>query len=726
MRRTLVVARFGGGKMTTDNSSLRDDTIAAIRQRIAASRTKREDTRQLVADGRWRLAEPDLTRTIAYTQRIDQKAGHAEAQVGTNDFQPAAFLAEGAWAMRSVARVALNTRRESRTGTGFLISGDLFLTNQHVINDEGEAEFAEIVFDDEFDEKGRVRPQTAFRLDPATFFLSSDEAEFDYALIAVGERVRGAGNLSEYGFAALSRTPDRHQLGIYANIIQHPEGQRKHVVLRNNLIVARDEDDGRLLYETDTLKGSSGAPVYNDFWDVIALHHYGEVETGVKPGDGAKPRLVNEGIRISSIYDDLSARMDGLSGRRRDLLGAALVLWKADVPSEKELSRLPAKPLGDKQQPESVSVQRDSLNTEEAKGMSVPGSAAKIVLPLEVTIRVGSAAEDTRAAVSTSSERDLSAVPRSHAEAKRIDRDYSNRPGFKADFVPGLKIKLGGITKPLKESIAPLLENRRGRATGELVYENFSVVMHRDRRIAMVTATNIEGESYIAIDRDTGLPATDQPKREGDSWYKDTRIDESLTLTDDFYGEWSHYFDRGHLTRRNDPTWGPNARRANYDTFHFTNCSPQHWQFNQSIRFWQGIERYILEQGLWETGLNKRLAVLQGPLYDAPQPQYADDVHIPNAFWKIVAWKGRKGLKTVALVADQTRLLPVKRPKSTPRPDKDARADVQEFRSTVEDIAKRSGLDFSGLAAHDTAAGDLPKVGEARELISSFEQFNVR
>ncbi len=707
--------------MAGETSGLRPDTIQAIKRRIAATREKRSDLRELVADGKWLEAEPDPTRAIAYTQRVDRKAGHAEA----NDFQPAAFLTEGARAMKAVARVAVESALESQTGTGFLISPRLFLTNQHVIHDESVAYDTQIIFDDELDDTGKPRAVTKFRLDPDSFFLSSDEKELDYALVAVGERVQGTGALSDFGYAAMSMTPDRHRLGTYANIVQHPNGQRKSLVLRNNLIVERDEDDGVLLYETDTLKGSSGAPVFNDLWDVIALHHYGEVENPASAKDASKPRLVNEGIRISSIYGDLSSKMDGLSGQRRALLGDALVLWKDDVPVEKELSPFPTRHDG-----VDVAGAMEALSTRVFRSqedeMDHSDEEATIVVPLEVTLRVGEVRKGSALIDADPTERTLTTAPRAKAEAARIDRDYSTRGGFQSDFVPGIELSLQEIVAPVKGTIAPTRAAIKGHFKGELPYENFSVVMHDTRRIAILTATNIDGESYIAINRETGLPTEIQPSREGDTWYKDTRIDEDYTLTNDFYGEWSTYFDRGHLTRRNDPTWGPNARRANYDTFHFTNAAPQHWKFNQTIEFWQGIERYVLEQGLWETGLKRRLAVLQGPLFDAPVPQYADDVLIPNAFWKIIVWNGVSGLKAVGLVADQTRVLPIKRPKSHRRPDQNERADVQEFRSSIEDISKRSGLDFSALVPHDTAGADLPKVGEARELITNFEQFRVR
>jgi endonuclease G, mitochondrial len=41
---------------------------------------------------------------------------------------------------------------------------------------------------------------------------------------------------------------------------------------------------------------------------------------------------------------------------------------------------------------------------------------------------------------------------------------------------------------------------------------------------------------------------------EGETWYKDPRISEAFFIDQTFYSGWSHYFDRGHLTRRTDPT----------------------------------------------------------------------------------------------------------------------------------------------------------------------------
>ena len=56
--------------------------------------------------------------------------------------------------------------------------------------------------------------------------------------------------------------------------------------------------------------------------------------------------------------------------------------------------------------------------------------------------------------------------------------------------------------------------------------------------------------------------------------------------------------DRGHLVRRLDPAWGESkalAKIANDDTFHFTNCTPQHENFNQSrlAGLWGQLENAV-------------------------------------------------------------------------------------------------------------------------------------
>ena len=179
---------------------------------------------------------------------------------------------------------------------------------------------------------------------------------------------------------------------------------------------------------------------------------------------------------------------------------------------------------------------------------------------------------------------------------------------------------------------------------------------NRGKRIAIFTATNIDGRTYLTVDRATGKVTNES---EGEKWFNDPRVPASAFLDQSFYGDWSRYFDRGHLTRRTDPTWGTAeaAERANADTFHFTNCSPQHFRFNESAKFWQGVERFVLENRLRADDDRKPMSVFQGPIFNSHIDRWADNVQIPSSFWKIVVWKGADKLKAVGLVVDQLPLL---------------------------------------------------------------------
>ena len=82
------------------------------------------------------------------------------------------------------------------------------------------------------------------------------------------------------------------------------------IAIRNNILEYRT--DQTLLYETDTDQGSSGSPVFSDNWELVALHHYGEPYLQKMDDQGrAIPTNVNEGVRISAIYDDLTKRLSG-------------------------------------------------------------------------------------------------------------------------------------------------------------------------------------------------------------------------------------------------------------------------------------------------------------------------------------------------------------------------------------------------------------------------------
>ncbi|HMG45330.1 MAG TPA: DNA/RNA non-specific endonuclease [Acidimicrobiales bacterium] len=633
------------------------DATAAARGRV----------RELVRTGRWMEAEPDTERLAGYVQRHVATAAPAGAEAiqgDTSELQAVRFLPLGSRVRRAVGYVEVTTPTSATMGSGFLVSPRVFLTNAHVIGDADTATGAVVAFDRELDETGRPRPVTTYLLAPEALALFSDDDALDYALIAVGARTSGEAMLADLGFCPLSDRPDKHVIGMPVNIVQHPRGWPKMVAVRNNFLAFRT--DATLLYETDTDEGSSGSPVFNDDWEVVALHHWGQPHLDTDDDEGKPfPVTVNEGIRISAIHRDLAARLD-----RDDL-----------SPTARELL---TEVLG-------------------ASALSLAGATGGVPV------------------LSAPRPKVLSRGP----EAVKVDQDYTNREGYDPGFIDDRQVPLPAVvTDALAVQLAPLRADLPDAAGGELRYEHFSLKLNKATRLAIFTATNIDGPTYLAVDRATG-----QVGSEGDTWFKDNRVSNSYFLDQTFYSEWSHLFDRGHLTRRTDPTWGTeaDAERANADTFHFTNCSPQHFRFNQTARYWQGIERYVLENGVLATGRDERLCVFQGPLFDDTIDRWADDVQIPSSFWKIVVWEGAAELRAVGMVVDQLALLDETRrfvglPKDLPA------VDVQHWRVAIPVIESRTGLDF-GSAVRDAdtiARPDQPAVGaEAAHRITTYADIQL-
>ncbi|MFV8054578.1 DNA/RNA non-specific endonuclease [Mycobacterium sp. 48b] len=210
-------------------------------------------------------------------------------------------------------------------GTGVMVSPRLFMTNNHVIADAQSAASTSIQFNYQLDIDDVPAAVTEFRLDPATFFWTSHENELDVSLIAVGPRTAGGANLPDFGWSAMSSARDKHAEGDHVTIIEHPDADYKQIALRENRVIGRGKKGATLYYAADTLHGSSGSPVFNDQFVLVALHHAGGGHNDTELENGQPvPDDCNEGIRISAIVDALRARHDQLPAGPRDLLAEAL------------------------------------------------------------------------------------------------------------------------------------------------------------------------------------------------------------------------------------------------------------------------------------------------------------------------------------------------------------------------------------------------------------------
>src|SRR6267378_1263383 len=105
--------------------------------------------------------------------------------------------------------------------------------------------------------------------------------------------------------------------------------------------------------------------------------------------------------------------------------------------------------------------------------------------------------------------------------------------------------------------------------------------------------------------------------------------------------------------RRGGPTAAA-AKTANDDTFHFTNCTPQHHDFNAGQTLWAGLEDYILDHA---DNLKFRVSVFSGPVFAADDDQYRG-TQLPRQFWKVVAMIKQAGdLSATAYLLSQEQLI---------------------------------------------------------------------
>ena len=521
--------------------------------------------------------------------RTSAEAGGPEAIWGqTIDFVGVAFFERGRRAANSVARVAYRNGRG--LGSGLMVTPRLFLTNNHVIPSPQAALELAAEFDFELDVRDNPLGKSSFAFDPNTLFLTDPVEGLDFTLIAVGEKIGGPRALASYGYSPISDASNKHAIGEVVNIIQHPQARYKEVVLRENRLVARGNE--ALHYVADTEPGSSGSPVFNNDWQAIALHHWGGPFRGlIDDKDQRVPREVNEGIRISAIVTAVRTRRANLTDRQRSLIEESLQIW--DTVAPQEITREPPGP--DTSMAHGPRENRDG--------------SVSWVFPLEITVRAPLLDAARRSVPAGTA---APAAPPVAAEAAlRPSGDYSDRGGYEPGFIAGHVVPLPKLSAAQERIAARNRQARRGDSPFELKYHHFSAVVNAERKLTFFTACNIDGRTAKYVNRKTGAvepldPAnTDHGLMESllaegaeatEQWFDDGRLNEGEVAGQPTYDRQDlagfptssgmartlRMFQRGHLVRRLDPAWGtkPQARLAEADTFHFTNCAPQVGFFN--------------------------------------------------------------------------------------------------------------------------------------------------
>jgi V8-like Glu-specific endopeptidase len=262
---------------------------------VLSSQDERQESNRLLSDtlGYCNMLERRVTNLLppARGQRevggtaatILQPQNTLEVLIRGSQLRKIAWLERGIAAARSVCKIETS----ECVGTGFILRGGLLVTNNHVLATKQAARETVAIFNFQQDEHDRPLEIANIYLDPDRAFATS--VRLDCTLVPLkGPELE----LQRWGNLTIHERP-KLDVGSLVSVIQHPDGAYKQIALLGGV---RSYGDDRMFYETSTMPGSSGAPVFDDDWNVVALHRGGGTWSSSE-----KLYTNNVGIQFASI-----------------------------------------------------------------------------------------------------------------------------------------------------------------------------------------------------------------------------------------------------------------------------------------------------------------------------------------------------------------------------------------------------------------------------------------
>lgn len=391
------------------------ETIDKVEKRYAERTPEREEKTELIREGKMIEANPpDLVQRRFDRLGIDLGAAKAmlsgglkfvpsdpgispqavprtlERVLGTNDLIGyGVFIDRLLQRGKAVARIQIKTPQNGLAGygTGFMISPRLLVTNNHVFEKPEDTVASVAEFNFQSDADGQLLTSRTFGFAPGDFFLTDPTRDFTVVALQPDS------GLEEFGWIPLIGKIGKLMVGERVNIIQHPNGEPKQLAIRQNLVV--DELELFLHYKTDTAPGSSGSPVFNDQWELVALHH-----SGVPERDEHGHILTTDGRRWQSWMGEHRIAWKANEGLRASRLVAHLQEAKGQLDSAKARLLTDVLEGSSRNGPDGPSASANSLPTyvgrsssgdEASPEIGVAAVAAPVTwtIPLKISVSLG-------------------------------------------------------------------------------------------------------------------------------------------------------------------------------------------------------------------------------------------------------------------------------------------------------------------------------------------------